>query len=113
MNKETIYDTLKSFEEALTSSSAMLDYLFNEYDFTIKGFSDRFEIPYRTVQNWRNRISEPPLYVIKTIWLNIVLEESYTNTLKDIIRIYDKLGKAQDLLHDKRFSEAIEIIDNI
>lgn len=113
MNIETIHNTLKSFEEALTSSSAALDYLFNEYDFTIKEFSDRFEIPYRTVQNWRNHISEPPLYVIKSIWLNILLLENYTTTLRDINRIYANLEKAQDLLHDKRFSEAIEIIDNI
>lgn len=42
--------------------------LMQKYNLTIKQISDRFEIPYRTVQNWANEASnkrECPAYVLK------------------------------------------------
>ena len=40
-------------------------YFFTKNNLTIKGISDRFEIPYRTVQNWANGQRECPVYIIK------------------------------------------------
>lgn len=36
-----------------------------KYNFTIKQISERFSIPYRTVQNWNANIRECPSYIIK------------------------------------------------
>lgn len=90
------------------------------YDLTLKDISDELNIPYRSLQNWKYGASACPVYVIELIsiyysnkYLVLSLKEqnkSYENELKEIDL---RLDKASDLLHDKRFSEAIEIIDNI
>lgn len=38
--------------------------IMSEYNLNIKGISDRFKIPYRTVQNWANGTRECPSYII-------------------------------------------------
>lgn len=36
-----------------------------KYNMTLKQISDRFDIPYRTVQNWNAGVRECPKYIIK------------------------------------------------
>lgn len=99
--------------------------------YTMKGISEQYGIPYRTVQNWVHGVSKPPEYVERMIALlefqrstmDTTIEEcleqlaSATKELQvawSMVDNYEKgLDKAQELLHDKRFSEAIEIIDNL
>lgn len=68
--------------------------------------SSRFNIPYRTVQNWCYDISTPPEYVIQH--MTAILDNDL-----EIKHIHERLELAQDLIHDNRISEAIEVIDNI
>lgn len=83
------------------------------YHLTIKDISSEFQIPYRTVQNWAGGISSPPDYIIKMIWCIIVDEEIRKDYRRDLNKLYDQLDRASDLLHDQRFSEAIDLIDNL
>lgn len=82
------------------------------YNLSIKDISVRFDIPYRTVQNWAGGVSSPPSYVIKLIWRDIVndnLIEDYKTASKNHYKLLDR---ASDLLHDERYKEAMSLIDN-
>lgn len=90
------------------------------YDLTLKDISDELNIPYRSLQNWKYGASACPVYVIELIsmyysnkYLVLSLKEQIKSYENELIEMDLRLDKASDLLHDKRFSEAIEIIDNI
>ena len=76
-------------------------------------FADRYNIPFRTVQNWVYGTNTPPAYIPRMIEHILRLENELEANNNFIARIDKDLELASDLLHDKRFSEAIEIIDNI
>lgn len=63
-------------------------------------------IPKRTIENWIYGVNKPSDYVVNMI-------NYYYHNQRIIGTIYNKLEKAQDLIHDNRISEAMEIIDNI
>lgn len=97
-----------------------LEVIMDMYDLTLKDISTELNIPYRSLQNWKYGASACPVYVIELIsiyysnkYLILSLSEKIKNDDREKAIIEDKIEKAQDLLHDKRFSEAIEIIDNI
>lgn len=90
------------------------------YGLSLKALSDRFKIPYRTIQNWVGGKSKPPVYVISMIGRILDLEDRNRAAVGELteaidqIDYYDsKLDQASDLLHDRRFAEAIDLIDNI
>jgi putative transcriptional regulator len=90
------------------------------YGLSLKALSDRFKIPYRTVQNWVGGKSNPPGYVINMIGWILALEDRNRAAVGELteqgrlLEYYDsKLDQASDLLHDQRFAEAIDLIDNI
>lgn len=87
-------------------SSQTIKSIMSQYKKTMTDISRDFHIPYRTVQNWCGGVSRPPIYV-----LHMISEIYYQ--YENIDNIYSKLEHAQDLIHDNRVSEAIEIIDNI
>jgi hypothetical protein len=87
--------------------------LMTYYNLTIKDISDTFQIPYRTVQNWAGGVTNPPPYIIRMIWVILVNEELIEDYKKEVNHYYDGLGRASDLLHDQRFTEAISLIDNL
>lgn len=76
------------------------------YDKSMKDISKDLHIPYRTIQNWCGGVSRPPIYVLSLI-------DEYYWANREIDKIYWKLDKASDLLHDGRIAEAIELIDHI
>lgn len=97
-----------------------LEVIMDMYDLTLKDISDELNIPYRSLQNWKYGASACPVYVIELIsmyysnkYLILSLSEKIKQDSRERAIIESKIEKAQDLLHDKRFSEAIEIIDNI
>lgn len=97
-----------------------LEVIMTMYDLTLKDISDELNIPYRSLQNWKYGASACPVYVIELIsmyysnkYLILSLNEKIKQDSRERAIIESKIEKAQDLLHDKRFSEAIEIIDNI
>ena len=103
----------------VTTKEAINNILSN-YNLRLIDLSTLFHIPYRTLQNWSGGISEAPTYVIDMIDTLLLVHRDLTAIKRDreILEAQlditcEKLEKAQDLLHDKRFSEAIEIIDNI
>lgn len=83
------------------------------YQITIHELSNKFNIPQRTVQNWIYGTNTPPAYIPRMIEHILRLENELEANNKFISRVDKDLELASDLLHDKRFSEAIEIIDNI
>ena len=83
------------------------------YHVTIQELSTKFNIPVRTVQNWVYGTNTPPAYIPRMIEHILRLENELEANNNFIARIDKDLELASDLLHDKRFSEAIEIIDNI
>lgn len=90
------------------------------FNLSLTTISKELDIPYRTLQNWFYGVSNPPQYVINLISSYYAkrfeienLKNCNNKLFSDNSEIFIKLEKAQDLLHDKRFSEAIEIIDNI
>lgn len=50
--------------------------LMQEYNLNIKGFSDYFEIPYRTVQKWANGERTPPEYLVKLMHYKLEAERA-------------------------------------
>lgn len=97
-----------------------LEVIMAMYDLTLKDISDELNIPYRSLQNWKYGASACPVYVIELIsmyysnkYLILSLSEKIKQDDRERVITMCKIEKAQDLLHDKRFSEAIEIIDNI
>lgn len=83
------------------------------YHISIPELSTKFNIPQRTVQNWIYGINTPAAYIPRMIEHIIRLENELEANNKFIAQVDKDLELASDLLHDKRFSEAIEIIDNI
>lgn len=77
-----------------------------KYNLTLIDASSIFNIPYRTVQNWCYDVSTPPEYVIQH--MTAILDND-----REIAHIHERLELAQDLIHDNRIKEAIEVIDNI
>lgn len=97
-----------------------LEVIMAMYDLTLKDISDELNIPYRSLQNWKYGASACPVYVIELIsmyysnkYLILSLNEKIKQDSRERAITESKIEKVQDLLHDKRFSEAIEIIDNI
>lgn len=89
-----------------------INHIMKCYHLTIKDISERFEIPYRTVQNWVGGVSTPPPYVIKLIWYNIINEDIIEENKIRERNYYNVLDRASDLLHDERYKEAMSLIDN-
>lgn len=83
------------------------------YKITLPELSNKFNIPLRTIQNWVYGTNTPPAYIPRMIEHILRLENELDATNKFISQIDKDIELASDLLHDKRFSEAIEIIDNI
>lgn len=83
------------------------------YQITYHELSTKFNIPPRTMQNWVYEINTPPAYIPRMIEHILRLENELEANNKFIARVDKDLELASDLLHDKRFSEAIEVIDNI
>lgn len=83
------------------------------YKITLPELSTKFNIPPRTIQNWVYGTNTPPAYIPRMIEHILRLENELDATNKFISQIDKDIELASDLLHDKRFSEAIEIIDNI
>lgn len=139
----------------VTSYYQIVKQLVRSGKYTMKEVSERYTIPYRTVQNWVYGVSKPPEYVERMIALieayngqcsdsinhddkelirlkvlnnslknaNVKLRKKASETMQLRSEIYSLrshltdlevgIEKAQDLLHDERFAEAIEIIDNL
>ena len=83
------------------------------YQITYHELSTKFNIPPRTMQNWVYGTNTPPAYIPRMIEHILRLENELEANNHFIARVDKDLELASDLLHDKRFSEAIEIIDNI
>lgn len=83
------------------------------YHITIQELSIKFNIPVRTIQNWIYGTNTPAAYIPRMIEHILRLENELEVNNNFIARVDKDLELASDLLHDKRFSEAIEIIDNI
>lgn len=83
------------------------------YHITIQELSTKFNIPVRTLQNWIYGTNTPAAYIPRMIEHILRLENELEANNNFIARVDKDLELASDLLHDKRFSEAIEIIDNI
>lgn len=83
------------------------------YHITIQELSTKFNIPVRTLQNWIYGTNTPAAYIPRMIEHILRLENELEVNNNFIARVDKDLELASDLLHDKRFSEAIEIIDNI
>lgn len=83
------------------------------YRITIQELSTKFNIPVRTLQNWIYGTNTPAAYIPRMIEHILRLENELEANNNFIARVDKDLELASDLLHDKRFSEAIEIIDNI
>lgn len=83
------------------------------YHITIQELSTKFNIPVRTLQNWIYGTNTPAAYIPRMIEHILRLENELESNNNFIARVDKDLELASDLLHDKRFSEAIEIIDNI
>ena len=83
------------------------------YEITLPELSAKFNIPPRTIQNWVYGTNTPPAYIPRMIEHILRLENELEANNKFIAQIDKDIELASDLLHDKRFSEAIEIIDNI
>ena len=90
------------------------------YGLSLKQLSNKFRIPYRSIQNWVGGKSNPPGYVINMMGWILALEDRNRAAVDELteqgslIDYYDsKLDQASDLLHDRRFAEAIDLIDNI
>ena len=83
------------------------------YHITIQELSIKFIIPVRTIQNWIYGTNTPAAYIPRMIEHILRLENELEVNNNFIARVDKDLELASDLLHDKRFSEAIEIIDNI
>ena len=82
------------------------------YNYSIKDISIKFNIPYRTIQNWKSDTATPPQYVINMIY-DILTYEHIELCETKLLEHYDQvLDKASDLLHDGRIKEAISLIDN-
>ena len=64
------------------------------------------QIPKRTIENWIYGVSKPSNYMVKLLTC-FYSDRKYFNWLNE------RLEKVQDLIHDNRISEAIEILDNI
>ena len=77
-----------------------------KYNLTLIDASSIFNIPYRTIQNWTYDVSTPPEYVLR--FMTEIMENK-----REFEHIHERLEFAQDLIHDNRISEAIEVIDNI
>lgn len=101
---------IKELEKPFTPNNIKI--IMNTYNLSIKDISERFEIPYRTVQNWVSGVSNPPAYVIKLIWNNIINESIIEENKIRERNYYNILDRASDLLHDSRIKEAISLIDN-
>lgn len=50
-----------------------------KYNMTLKAISERFDIPYRSVQNWNTGYSKCPEYVLKMIDEILTNEKNPTN----------------------------------
>lgn len=90
------------------------------YGLNLKQLSVKFKIPYRSIQNWIGGKSNPPAYVINMMGWILALEDRNRAAVDELTeqgKLIDyyglKLDQASDLLHDQRFSEAIDLIDNI
>ena len=96
-------------DKNITMDEARNNAIYNimiEYGLVPDDLVKDLQIPKRTVENWIYGISKPTDYLIKLI-------TCYYVDRRYLRYIYNRLEKAQDLIHDNRISEAIEIIDNI
>ena len=105
---DTIYELIQNAKEASFTINDIMDH----FGLSIKEVSEKFEIPYRTVQNWAGGVSTPPPYVISMIWLIICDEDIIEYSKRENKRLNDILDRASDLLHDDRYKEATSLIDN-
>lgn len=106
---DTIYEVIHN---DIKEASFTINDIMHYFGFTIKDISERFNIPYRTVQNWAGGVSTPPPYIIRMIWWIICDEDTIEYANREYKQLNDVLDRARDLLHDERYKEAISLIDN-
>ena len=106
---DTIYELIHN---DIKEASFTINDIMHYFGFTIKDISEKFNIPYRTVQNWAGGVSSPPPYVISMIWLIICDDDIIDYSKRENERLNNILDRASDLLHDGRYIEAISLIDN-
>ena len=106
---DTIYELIHN---DIKETSFTINDIMRHFGFAIKDISEKFNIPYRTVQNWAGGVSAPPPYIIRMIWAIICDEDTIEYAKREYERLNDVLYRASDLLHDGRYKEAISLIDN-
>ena len=89
-----------------------INYIMKAFNVTQKDICEKFDIPYRTIQNWSGGVSAPPQYVLNLILESYYNEDRIETITRDIERQNDILDRASDLLHDSRYREAMSLIDN-
>lgn len=75
-----------------------INYLKEKYNINNKQISDRFNIPYRTVQNWASGQRECSEYIVKM--MEEIIKGEKMSTLLAIKKLYSKLNGEHDVLED-------------
>lgn len=106
MKKETLKDNLRTAIAQLGG---------------IKAVADRFEIPYRTVQNWSDGVRTPPTYVAKMIFEVEKQDRRDNESYKDYVEDQEALGWYESELEkeqqknevlQKQFDAMVELAKN-
>ena len=79
---------------------------------TIQEFSDYFNIPRRTIENWEGGQRKPPVYVVELIKYKIEKEEvtmKAKRTFEEFLQIIHNMGYAEYLELNEYQQKALDI----